>query len=187
MKNLTFYRFDSMCIIIDTNTFKSVFDEESAKHDEFKPVYDWILEGEGKIVYGGTKYKEELKKVYRIVKVFGQFARMRKVIPIDDGEVDNYQKVLEELENHRDFDDPHLVSICYISKCRLVCTDEKRALPFIARKDFYPNNSPRPKIYTGKRNADLLCRKNMAEICMPCDKLKKVESEELRKTTANIV
>ena len=57
----------------------------------------------------------------------------------------------------------------------------------LARKDFYPNNSPRPKIYTGKRNSDLLCRKNMAEICMPCDKLNKVESEELRKTTANIV
>ncbi|WP_189629843.1 hypothetical protein [Roseivirga thermotolerans] len=174
-------------MIIDTNTFKSVFDVEAQDHDDFAPVYNWIIEGEGKIVFGGTKYKDELRCAYRYLKVFNQFARMRKVITVDDKEVDDYQVKLEEIEKHKDFDDPHLVSICYISKCRIICTNEKRAIPFLARKDFYPKNSPRPKLYTSKRNSDLLCRKNMAEICMPCDKLKKIDYEDLKKTTANIV
>lgn len=176
-----------MCIIIDTNTFKSVFDQMSDDHKNFAPIFDWILNKKGKIVYGGTKYKSELKESYRFLKVFGQFARMRKVVEIDDHLIDAYQKELELLENHKDFDDPHLVAISYISKCRLICTNEKRALPYLSRKDFYPNNSPRPKIYTSSKNTNLLCDKYFADVCNPCIKLKKSESESLKNTTAQIV
>lgn len=176
-----------MCIIIDTNTFKSVFDTTSSDHAEFAPVLDWILNGKGKIVYGGTKYKDELKEAHKFLKIFGQFNRSRKVVSIDDDTVDAYQSILEAKEKHKDFDDPHIVAICYISKCRLICTGDKRSFPFMARKDFYPNNSPRPKLYTKSKNADLLCDNLIAEICNPCVKLKKDEIENLRKTTANTV
>ncbi len=47
-----------MCIIIDANALPSVLKREP----ELCPVFNWINEGKGKIVYGGTKYKEELKK-----------------------------------------------------------------------------------------------------------------------------
>jgi hypothetical protein len=59
-----------MCIIIDANTFAAIFDPINKGHIDFKPVYDWIVFGRGKIVYGGKKYKSEVKNVS---KYFGLF------------------------------------------------------------------------------------------------------------------
>lgn len=171
-----------MCIIIDTNTFTSVFDKASKNHADFAPVLSWFIDGEGKIVFGGTKYKEELKKASKFLRLFGQLARSRKIIQVSDDAVDDYQAALEKKEKHKDFDDPHLVAICYVSKCQLICSLDKRAYPFFNRKDFYPNNSPRPKIYSSKKNANLLCRKYFASICDPCKRLSKQEVENLKNT-----
>jgi predicted nucleic acid-binding protein len=170
-----------MCIIIDTNTFSSVFDRTSSNHDEFLPVLNWVIEGEGKIVFGGTKYRNELKVAYKYLKLIGQLNRSRKVVQVNDPEIDAYQTILEAKENHKDFDDPHIVAISYVSKCKLICSLDKRAYPFFSRKDFYPNNSPRPSIYSSKKNANLLCRKYTAEICLPCVKLNKEDIAVLKK------
>ena len=55
-----------MCIIIDANTLSLVFNPETKGHEEFKPVFKWIDKGKGKIVYGGTKYEEELIKAGKL-------------------------------------------------------------------------------------------------------------------------
>jgi len=170
-----------MCIIVDTNTFSSVFDKTSLNHSEFAPVLEWVIEGEGKIVFGGTKYKAELKEAKKFLRFIGQLNRSRKVVQLEDSQIDAYQIILEAKETHKDFDDPHLVAISYISKCRLICSLDKRAYPFLSRKDFYPNNSPRPSIYSSKKNAVLLCRKYIAEICKPCTILNKAEIAILKK------
>ncbi|PWN63289.1 hypothetical protein [Chryseobacterium oncorhynchi] len=169
-----------MCIIIDTNTLASVFDRESENHDSFAPVYNWIFTDKGKIVFGGTKYKAELKKSFRYLKLFGQLSRIRKTIEIDDDLVDNYQKELERKVVHRDFDDPHLVAILHISKCKLICTNEKRAVPYITNKDFYDKGFM-PKIYSRKSNSSLLNNNNIANICQPCIKLNKQTVETFEK------
>jgi predicted nucleic acid-binding protein len=165
-----------MCVIIDTNVFSSVFNKSSVAHGEFAPVLDWIVNGKGKIVYGGSKYKEELRRAGKYLKIIGQFNRSRKVVNINDNPIDKHQAHVEGILKHRDFDDPHLVAICFVSKCEIVCTKDERASPFLARKEFYPNNSPRPKLYTGKRNAGLLCDRYMANVCLPCIKLTKEET-----------
>ncbi len=51
-----------MCIIIDVNALNEVFNTDSVNHLEFKPVRDWIIEGKGKVLYGGTKYRDELMR-----------------------------------------------------------------------------------------------------------------------------
>jgi predicted nucleic acid-binding protein len=175
-----------MCIIIDTNTFASVFNPESEHHGEFEPVFDWIINRKGKIVYGGSTYKAELSKGYRYLKLFGSFSKARKVVHIDDDLVDQYEEKLTDKVKHRDFDDPHLVAIAYISKCRLICTNEKRAIPFLGRKEFYPKNSPRPKIYSKRSNANLLCDKYFAEVCNPCVKLNKMAAGSLVRASQEI-
>lgn len=176
-----------MCVIIDTNTFASVFNPEAQDHKEFQPVYDWIINKKGKIVFGGSKYKEELSKGYRYLKLFGHFSRARKTVEIDQAEVDKYQEILINKIQHRDFDDPHLVAIAYISKCRVICTNEKRAIPYLTLKNFYPNNSPRPKIYTQYSNKTLLCDRYYADICKPCIKLNKVEALRINQTKEEIM
>lgn len=169
-----------MCLIIDTNTFNSVFDKNNIHHDHFAPILNWIIEGEGKVIIGGTKYKNELKHAHKYLKIFGQLNRSRKLINLNDQIVDDYQKILEAMETHPDFDDPHLVAIAYTSRCKIICSLDKRAFPFLNRKDFYPNNSPRPKIYSSNKNINLLCRKYIANICEPCLKLNKNEISVLK-------
>lgn len=45
-----------MAIIIDANCLARVFDKTNIEHDEFVPVFDWIVNGKGKLIYGGSKY-----------------------------------------------------------------------------------------------------------------------------------
>lgn len=175
-----------MCIVIDTNTLASVFDKYSENHDVFKPVFEWIFNDKGKIVFGGSKYKSELKKSYRYLKLFGQLSKINKIVEINDYEIDCYQAILEEKIKHRDFDDPHLVSILHISKCKLICTNEKRAIPFILNKDFYDKGF-KPKIYSRKSNCNLLNINNIATICLPCNKLNKQQLLLASKTTEIIL
>jgi len=46
-----------------------------------------------------------------------------------------------------DFDDPHIVALLNVSGCKRVCTNEKRALPFLEFEDLYRDRIP-PVIYT---------------------------------------
>jgi hypothetical protein len=74
-----------MCIVIDTNTLASVFVRSSAKHNEFKPVLDWIEFGRGQIVFGGTRYLQEIKGYH---KLFTELRRANKAIPVSNDRVD---------------------------------------------------------------------------------------------------
>jgi predicted nucleic acid-binding protein len=154
-----------MCIVIDTNSFASVFDAKSDDHPEFRPVLNWITNGKGKIVYGGTKYRDELRAAQRYLGVFGELARARKVVEIPDVDVDREQERIENLVLHRDFDDPHIVAIVSVSRCKLVCSRDKRAYRFIKDVSLYPKAGMRPKIYSDSNNSDLLCDHNIADCC----------------------
>jgi hypothetical protein len=168
-----------MCVIIDTCTLSKVFNPEDALHPDFAPVLDWIVNGCGKIIFGGSKYRTELERANRYRKILGEFKRARKAVKLDDEIVDATQKKLEEKVVHRDFDDPHLVAMVIHSGCRIVCTCERRAIPFLRRPDLYPSPVKRPKIYTNPRNSTLLCSHNIAEICSPSTKLNKSNRELL--------
>ena len=162
-----------MCIVIDTNTFAAVFDRESQNHNDFRPVLDWIVYGNGKIVYGGTKYKEELRRARKFLGIISQLSKVSKVKEIPEAAVDARQREVESMVVHPDFDDPHLVAIIGVSGCRLICTGDFRAYRFLKSKSFYPKHVERPKIYRNAANQDLLCDDNIAEICRPCIKLNK--------------
>ena len=155
-----------MCIIIDTNTFINVFDRTSAEHNEFSPVLNWICNGEGKVVYGGTKYFKELRKLPYILNIYSELNRRNKGVPVSNDEVDKKTKIASEMIKHRDFDDQHLVGLLLESKCKLICSLDKRAHPYFIHKSFFPSKPP--KIYSGKAHKKLLNRKNIAAICKPC-------------------
>jgi len=155
-----------MCIVLDINTIPNIFNNESKEHAEFKPVRDWIIHKKGKIVYGGTKYSEELSKMRQYLKLFLLFERINKTVVIDTEAVDNIQAEVEAMIQHRDFDDPHLVAILKESGCKLVCSVDERAFPYLKHQLFFKGKD-RPKIYSSSRNKDLLCDANIAECCLP--------------------
>lgn len=148
-----------MCIIIDTNVLSSVFDKKSAKHQDFKPVLDWILFGNGFLVYGGSKYIEEIGKTkYR--KIFNLFKTKssKKICVLDKELVDTEQKKIEDKITDPDFDDPHLPAIVIVGKCKLICSEDERSIKFVTNKDLYQNKKP-PCYYKGSQNQNLLCDK----------------------------
>jgi len=152
-----------MCIIIDTNTLASVFDENSMFHSEFKPVYDWVKTGNGKVVYGGTKYLEELKTKY--LAVFLELRRNNRAIYVNDDQVDAEEAIVSAMIQHANFDDQHLVGLLRISGCKLICSLDGRAFPYFKHPDFFHPASNRPKIYSRLRHQDLLTNRNIAPIC----------------------
>ena len=163
-----------MCIIIDTNTFIPVFDSTCSKHDEFKPVLDWIINGKGKIIYGGTTYHKELLRAVKIRKIFSILkSKSNKVVVVDQMLVDNEERRIHNLIPDKDFDDPHLAAIVSVSKCQLICSDDTRSIKYVTRPDIYPKGISTPKYYTGNRNANLLSDEYIDERYKPLNKCSK--------------
>ena len=156
-----------MAILIDVNVIPTVFCTKSLKHAEFEPVLKWILEGKGLMVYGGSKYKEELGKLGKYLKIIRSLKSFKKAIEIDALEVDRYQKIVEDKEDNLDFDDPHLIAICAVSKCRIICSEDLRSIKFVQNSKFYPKNFHIPKYFTSKRNRALLQEKYIDDSFKP--------------------
>lgn len=150
-----------MSIIIDTNCFSRVFCRTNQEHAEFKPVLDWIIHGHGFLVYGGSKYKEELKKAKSFLKFFRLLKDFKKAVPFPDKQIDEYQKKYEKMVDNKDFDDPHLPAIVLVSKCRLICTKDFRSKPFVTSSWLYPPKFHVPYYYTSSRDSELLCDDNI--------------------------
>jgi predicted nucleic acid-binding protein len=169
-----------MCIIIDTNTLASVFNPNSQDHPDFQPVLDWIIAGRGKIVLGGTKYGVELKMSgEKIVRVFREFLKRRKIINVSDSEVDREEIRIKTLESSTDFDDAHIVALLDVSGCMLICSKDKRAFRFFKKMELYKQRAERPKIYHSQANADLLCDANIAPCCEPTVVLNRTQRESI--------
>jgi len=154
-----------MCIVIDSCTIASVFNSTDICHDEFKPVLDWISFGAGKMIFGGSKYKQELNKLPCYIKIIKELEKAGRCIIIDEKRVDDIQNDIEKKYSHRNFDDTHIVAIIIASRIRLICTNEKRAIPWYKKKELYPQGLKRPKLYTSRRNRTLLKKKYIVNIC----------------------
>ncbi len=165
-----------MCILIDINVLASVFVASAKDHDEFEPVYDWILHKNGKIVYGGTTYNKELRKTKKFVPIFRRLKDKRKVVELSNSEkVDEIEKKVISIVNDKKFNDPHIIAIIAVSKCKIVCTRDGESEEFIKNKKLYPQGLKPPKIYKQKSNKNLLNDNNIVEICKPSVKLNKGE------------
>ncbi|WP_048040594.1 hypothetical protein [Methanosarcina mazei] len=183
-----------MCIIIDKNCFGSVFSTESADYTNFEPIKTWLKKGcNSKIVYGGTKYCEELRLATKYSKIFRLFKDKNRVVELNKDLVDRKQEEIELLvsslikqniiceDNSRPrFDDPHIVSIAVVSKCKLVCTKDEGLqtflkMNFLRKEGFFPRSDEIPLIYCNLSNKDLLRSQNVAEICKEPGKLGKVK------------
>ena len=143
-------------IVLDTNSFPSVFDPNCSDNVEFCYVLRWVLKQEHAcFVYGGTKYKCELRKMTKYLKLVGEFKKRGKIAEINTQLIDGYADLLKEICTDVAFDDEHIVAILNISGCKLVCTKDIQAMPYIKKKDFY-SDMKIPQIYSGAGNKNLL-------------------------------
>ena len=159
-----------MCIVIDTCVLSCVLDSKNTEHNKFEPVYRWLTKGPGKIVYGGKTYKKEFKRsIKNLTGILAELGRQGKIIIVSDNPINDYESIVEELITKKKLDkskynDPHLVAIINSSKCKLVCTVDKKAMELLKMGDMYDGSTP-PSIYSRKSNKNLLNNNNIAAIC----------------------
>ncbi len=160
-----------MCIIIDTNTLGLVFNSETKEHEKFKPVLEWINNGKGKIVYGGTEYEKELIKANSL-KLIKQYNIAGKAVHICNKKVDEKETEIKKRANNISFNDTHLVAIVCVSKCKLIiCSNDKKAYPFLKDPHLYQKEAQTPKIYNErsfKKHKELLNDFNIAKCGKHC-------------------
>lgn len=150
-----------MCIVIDTCAISRVF---TAGDADFDAVRRWIVEGRGKMVFGGTKYNEELLKLGRYLAVIQELTRQRKTVVVNRDLVDEAEARVREMEPCADFDDPHIVAIVKVSRCRVVCSTDARADRFVQDRRFY--GAPVPSIYRHRDHGHLLRDCNIVGACV---------------------
>jgi len=143
-------------VIVDASAWAVVFDANNKQHDEFSPVKKYIETNFKSLAWGGSHYAEELKKCPKYMGVHLELAKGSRAVCFDVGAIDKEEKRVAELEESKDFDDPHIIAIQIISNAPIICSTDKRAFPFFKKKALYPEGHQRPKIYSKKTNRDLL-------------------------------
>lgn len=153
-----------MCLVIDVNSIPAVFDPNSKDHEEFEPVKKWIIEGKGKMIYGGTKFINELGKLPKYAGLINQLSNAGKTVILDKERVDDEERKVEKIMSHG-CDDPHLIAIVRTSKCRVVCTKDSRADRHLKDHANYVKVCSPPKIYKGKAAISVINDRNCVKCC----------------------
>jgi len=158
-----------MCVVIDVNVFPSVFKENSADHDQFIPLHEWIINGSAKMVYGGTTYNQQLRELPKYSRYLGELERNHKLEKLDDIAVDTYEKQIMNALGNTSCNDAHIIAIVIESKCSVVCSKDTSSFPYIKQANLYPKGVRRPSIYSENTNGHrLLNHRSRRYNCGPC-------------------
>lgn len=151
-----------MCLVIDACCLVKVFDPTNREHDRFVPVWEWINNGPGRMIYGGTKYLKELRQITRVLRLVAELSRKGRVKILAEASVDTLADEVKQQVNDSGFNDEHLVAIVIVSRCHVICTDDRQAMPYLKRSDLYArHNLERPRIYTKQSHKHLCCAANL--------------------------
>jgi hypothetical protein len=153
-----------MCLVIDANTIGKVFDRRNADHERFKPVAIWVTSGDGSVIYGGTKYLKELGRG-KYLGLYTELFNARRAVRIDTKAVDTRAATVKSKVKDKAFNDAHIVALVGLSRCCLVCTDDIESLPYLKRKDLYPDGVKVPHIYRHPNDSKHCCAQMVVEIC----------------------
>ncbi len=148
-----------MCLVIDANCFALVFNSNTKEHGKFVPVLNWITEGRGRMIYGGTKYNTELEQLNWMLGIVAELSRRRRTIQIPNETVDPIATALKAKFPEAHFDDEHIAALVIASRCCVVCTNDNPAISYLKRVDVFSDypGVERPKIYRGHKNHRALC------------------------------
>lgn len=155
-----------MGVIIDTNVVSMVFDSKNANHNEFKPVLDSLLNRKAKckLVYGGTKYRQEVNSFKKHLDLLVTLNQLGKTIILNDDEVDIKQKEIENALiaqgkdpiNDDNYNDCHIVAMAAVGKAKVIISNDYKSIPLIRTREYYKHTKYVPVFYTSSRNIRLI-------------------------------
>lgn len=110
-------------------------------------------------------YLKELQGVSSVLSLLAELSRQRKIVRIDSVEVDREVSSVKAIISSKGFDDPHLVALVRITKCKLVCLRDRKAHKYILDKKLYSSPIDVPKLYSRSSHTGLLKTKNISKCC----------------------
>jgi len=155
-----------MLVVIDANIFSAIVQSRY----EFEPLTEYIITGEGKVAYGGSKYNSEISAHIRFSKFLVELKRGRRTVRLDTNDVDcNEQFLIANFQNSR-FNDHHIMAIVVLSQSEIVCSLDQGlhalinrcyqpdAIMIISKGCKHPGRIRKPGIYQNRRH-EVLFRK----------------------------
>ena len=135
-----------MALIIDTCVLHKLFPPSASRSKSYQKIHSWLESDKARVVKGGSKYNQELQLASKYLDFFLELDKRRRLIKLDNSEVDNLAATILSSETDPDLDDEHLIAMSIISRAFGVCTSDERAEKFIKKSKYYPSGVSRPKI-----------------------------------------
>ncbi len=138
-----------MCVIVDADVAHLVFG--SPADADYKPVFEWIANGKGAIVYGGKLAQELFCTGKQGILV--EFKRQRKAYEYTACELDPEIEDIQSEGHHRS-NDAHVLALGRCSGARTLCTKDKDLIHDF--KDRRIISNPRGNVYRAAAHTHLL-------------------------------
>lgn len=139
-----------MCVIVDASVAGRVF---STPHDaDFQPLWRWLTEEDGKLVYGGYLV-EELNRIPSAARRLAELKRSGRALECPRKKIEQEELAVRRLRLCRS-NDHHVIALAHVSGARVLCANDHKL------EDDFKNMKivPRPKgqVYKTARHAHLL-------------------------------
>jgi hypothetical protein len=139
-----------MCVIVDANVASDVFD--SPPQPDFVPLWRWIEEQDGVIVYGG-KLAKELGRIDHVARRLQQLSLAGKAKVPDSVRLAKEEKAVGHSGLCKS-NDSHVIALARVTKARTLCSRDKKLHEDFKNPKLVAN--PRGQIYQDKTHAKLL-------------------------------
>ena len=133
-----------MCVIIDANVWPAFCADPTAA--TLSEVDRWLTSGKGRVVYGGTKYGEELAQVAAAVQLLFSYAQAGMAKKYPDGPIDTDAARLKQ-DPQTESNDHHILALARVSGARILCTGDKALMSDFTNRSLVP--TPRGRVFPG--------------------------------------
>ena len=141
-----------MSFVLDTNSFTKFMEHFC----EFEPLLSWFNNDPAiKLVIGGSKYNDEIRKCNKFLGLVIELKRKRKVFEANKEEVDLLADKVKKYFSPC-CDDYHLIALLDISRCYIFVSYDRRADEFI--KGWVYSDGKKRHIYRYKKHKKILIR-----------------------------
>lgn len=138
-----------MCAILDANTFSKFKD---AADEDMEPVWNWLENKSGKLVYANTpKFEEEWERG-GMIHIRDQLMRAGQLKLISEG----VQEKANELKGKIRSDDEHIIALALIADVKVLLSHREGDRDLIT--DFKSRDLVQGKVYTRKAHGRMLTK-----------------------------
>ncbi len=141
-----------MCVIIDADVAGRTFAVPC--EDDFAPLWKWIEERDGKLVFGlGGTFGKELRKMPNVKRRVLELWRAGLAVQAAAKELSKREKELDRLNICRS-NDVHVLALALVSGTRILCGKDGDLATDFRNPDII--SSPRGKVYKNASHKHLL-------------------------------